>query len=122
MPRAMAWKGDSRRSRRNFLVRHLPLEIAAGDGSTIQGANVQVASIRVRFHETKGATVNGEIIPFQQFGQGLLDTPVAAYSGDKKVDHLGRGTDPAESQVEIVQNLPLPITVLAIIKEVSING
>lgn len=104
------------------LLRDLPLEVSAGEGVTVQGSNIQVASVRVRLHETAGASINGEVVPYQSFGDNLLDVPMALFSGDKEVDRLGRGSEPEESQVEIIQELPLPLTVLAIIKEVAING
>lgn len=102
-------------------IRDLPLELG-GDGSTIQGAAISVDEIRVRLYETEGCMINGERVPFRQFGDNLLDQPIAPYSHDKVVQNLGWGDEPNASQVEIVQDKPLPLTVLAIIKRVTVNG
>jgi hypothetical protein len=106
-------------------IKDLPPEIATTTG-TIQGAKMSVNSILVRLYQSKGCTLNGEEIPFREFGDNLLDQPIAAFSGDKIVGTIGwvdagwNEVNPA--QVEIIQDKPFPLTVLAIVKEVSING
>lgn len=101
------------------IIKDMPLELA-NPGQTIQGSAVSVNEIRVRLHESQGCTVNGEQVPFRQFPN--INSPVAPFSGDKKLFQLGCGTDPEQTQVTIVQDLPFDLTVLAIIKEVSVNG
>lgn len=100
-------------------IKDLPLELV-NPGQTIQGTATSVNAIRVRLFESEGCTVNGEQIPFRQFT--TANSPVAPFSGDKEVYNLGSGTDPELTQVTIEQDLPFPLTVLAIIKEVTING
>ncbi|HEY6872788.1 MAG TPA: hypothetical protein VI298_08695 [Geobacteraceae bacterium] len=100
-------------------ARDLPPGIIGG--SVVLGAQLSVNRIRVWLHESKGCTINGEQVPFRQFGAGLLDQPVAAFTGMQSVGNMGWGDDGAAGQVEIVQDLPLPCTVLAVVKEVSIN-
>lgn len=101
-------------------LKDLPLGLT-GSGATIsQPASLN--EIRVLFHDTKGCKVNGERIPFQRFDGELLDQPVPAYSGWKKVGALGWGDFGKGGQVEIIRDLPLPCTVLAIAKEITING
>lgn len=102
------------------VIKELPFD-PAQQGGTIQGAAVAVSEISVLLHESQGCTVNGEQIPFRRFGQGVLDQPITSFSGWKKVGNLGWGGTDA-SQVTIEQDLPLPLTVLAIAKEVTVNG
>jgi hypothetical protein len=100
-------------------IKDLPLELV-NPGQSIQGAATAVNKIRVRLHESEGCTVNGEQVPFRRFASA--NSPVEPFSGDKQVFNLGRGTDPEGTQVMIEQDLPYALTVLAIIKEVNING
>lgn len=101
-------------------IKDLPLDLAQ-QGMTAQGSNMAVAKIRVRLHETSGCMINGERLSFQKFGAEVLDQPVQTFTGDKQVQAIGRGPEPADSQVTIIQDKPLPLTVLAIIKQVAIN-
>jgi hypothetical protein len=89
--------------------------------STISSQS-SVNKIQVLLHGTKGCKVNNERIPFQQFDQDLLDKPVPAFTGWKEVGALGWGNTGSGGQVEIVRDLPLPCTVLAITKEVTVNA
>lgn len=84
-----------------------------------QGAAVSVHEIVVRLHETIGAEVAGQVIPFRKFGAGVLDAPVAPYTGDKRVSHLGwmKG----DIDCLIAQRQPLPLQVLAIIFNMTVN-
>lgn len=96
----------------------LPPEIPTAIG-TAQGQAISVNKCIVRLHESVGCTVNGEVVPFRQFGAGVLDTPIAPFSGDKAVNMLGWAS---KGVVTIEQTQPLPLTVLAIVKEVTVNG
>jgi hypothetical protein len=94
----------------------LPPEVA---GMTTQGNMVRQAEITVRFLETSGAEVEGEVIPFRSFGADLLDEPIAAFSGDKRINRLG--WDRSGAGITIVQDQPLPLHVLSVIQKLSIN-
>lgn len=102
-------------------IKDLPVALAS-QGSTILGEQVSVNKINVYLYKTRGCTINGERITFRSFGDDLLDKPVPEFTGIKEAGALGWSSDGTASQVEIVQDQPLPLTVLAIIKEVSING
>lgn len=79
---------------------------------TSQGKTKRIAKTQVRVDRTVGITVNGE----RYFmGPPVMDEPVQLYSGDIEVD-LDDGHDTA-GQIEIIQNQPLPITVVAIMPE-----
>lgn len=102
-------------------IKDLPIDIA-NPGTTMQGTAQAVKKIMVRLYESMGCNINGEEIPFRQFGQGVLGTSLSPFSGIKEVQGLGWSKDPSGSQVTIIQDKPLPMTVLSIIKEVEVNG
>lgn len=96
----------------------LPPEIP-GTMGTAQGQAVSVNKITVRLHEAVGCSINDMKIPFRQFGTSILDNNVKPFSGDKFISNIGWAE---QGVVSIKQTQPLPFTVLAIIKEVTING
>ena len=97
-------------------IQLLPPEVA---GMTTQGNMVRQGEITVRFLETSGAEVEGEVIPFRSFGADLLDEPIAAFTGDKRIPRLG--WDRSGAGITIVQDQPLPFHVLSVIQKLSIN-
>ena len=97
-------------------IKLLPPEVA---GMTTQGNMVRQAEITVRFLETSGADVEGEVIPFRSFGADLLDEPIALFTGDKRINRLG--WDRSGAGITIVQDQPLPLHVLSVIQKMSIN-
>jgi len=100
-------------------IKDLPPEFQGGLG-TVQAAQVSVNKVSVRLKDSLGCTINGEIIPFRKFGEDILDAPIEPFTGDKEATQIG--WERGGGQVEIVQDQPLPFTVLAIIKEVSVNA
>jgi hypothetical protein len=96
----------------------LPVEITTREGSAF-GSAVSVHEIIVSLYDSMGLTINGEVIPFRQFGIDNFNA-VIPYTGQKTVSNIdgweGGGV------VTIKQTQPLPCTILSIIKRVSING
>jgi hypothetical protein len=92
-------------------------ELMLPEGTT-QGRPVSLSEVVVRLYNSIGCKVENEQVPFRKFGAGILDKPVAPFTGDKKVDILGwaRG-----KQLTIKQTQPLPLCVLAIIKRVTVG-
>lgn len=82
-----------------------------------RGMAVSINEIQVLLHNSLGCEINGETIPFRKFGEDILDNPVAPFSGIKKINNIGWD----EGKVTIKQTQPLPFTVLAIIKKVTVN-
>lgn len=99
-------------------IKDLPLEAMTEVGS-IQGRAVSLDKIIVQLYKSIGCTLNGEQIPFREFGDGVLDTAIEPFTGEKRVPAGGWDN---KGVVEIKQTQPLPLTVLAIIKGVNING
>ena len=60
-------------------------------------------------------------LPFKKFGTGILNTPVPLFTGDKYITTLGWRKVDEQSLYKIVGDDPLPISVLSIKADVSIN-
>lgn len=109
-------------------IKLLNPELAGSPDGTTQGRAVSVSEFSVRFYQTVGGAIrvydkagnlkSEEDIPFRRFGVAVLDKPVSPFTGDKKVNLLGwdEGTN-----IDIVQNQPLPSQVLAAIYKVTVN-
>jgi hypothetical protein len=88
---------------------------------TAQGKKKRIHEIRARFFETLGGRIGGtltklENIYYRKSGDPM-DAPPPLFTGDKVITNpQGWNTD---GQVVIVQEDPLPITVLAVMAEVS---
>jgi len=106
------------------VIETLPPELGTGQG-TAQGNAISIHEIIVRFHETKGGTVNGQPIPTRSFGSGpVLDQPVPEFTGDKRIENLGwgrAGGGDSDGSVTITQDQPLPMQVLAVITRLTVN-
>jgi len=100
-------------------IKELPLSTYAG--SIVLGVAISVNKIGVQLCQSKGYTINGQQVPFRRYGDNM-SVPVPAFTGIKYVDELGWADDSTSAQVTIEQDLPLPLTVLSIVKEVTING
>lgn len=97
-------------------IETLEPEVQAPNG-TSAGSALSIHEAYVRFFQTQGATVQGETLPFRQFGAGILNAAVESFTGDKEVSMLGEN-----KTIVIQQTQPLPWQVLAVIMKVSANG
>lgn len=99
-------------------IETLTPELAGGTGSA-QGNSMRIAEVTLRFHETTGCELNGQVIPFRNFGLAVLDAPAPLFTGDHRVEKLGweRGAAP----LVIHQKQPLPFHLLAVIKKFTTN-
>lgn len=100
------------------LIRLLPPEFGTGMGAAA-GKRVLNGRTLVLFKDTIGCSVNGQALAFREFGEGVLDAPVAAFSGWKDVSDFGWSVDAGE--VEITQPQSYPFTVLAVVRRVTAN-
>jgi hypothetical protein len=98
-------------------IETLPPELMLPEGSP-QGRPVSLNEIVVRLYKSIGCKVQDEQIPFRTFGAGVLDKPVPAFTGDKKVDIVGweRGRT-----LVVKQTQPLPFCLLSVIKRVTVG-
>ena len=90
---------------------------------TSQGAPKRITRIMLRLHNTVGAKVGVNeaslwVVPFRTTND-RMDTAIPLFTGDKVFD-LASGWN-SEGRIVIVQEQPLPITVLAIAETVSVG-
>ena len=87
------------------------LRVEAGSQvGTAQGSKKRYNEVIVRLHETIGATINGDQLPFRSSANNMGE-PIPAFTGDKRVSNLGWNR---EGQITIKQTQPLPMTVLSV--------
>lgn len=100
-------------------IRQQAPEVALRTG-TSQGQAISTHRIQVRFFQTIGARINGQDLQFRQFDvPNTLDQPVAAFSGIKDMNDYGWAN--GESELVLEQSQPYPWTVLAIIRDMTVN-
>jgi hypothetical protein len=83
---------------------------AGSQAGTAQGRKKRYNEVMVRLLKTVGIKINGDQLPFRTsstpMGQNITE-----FTGDKRVINLGWDRD---GQIEIIQDQPLPMTVLGI--------
>lgn len=101
-----------------WAIRTLPFEMALQDGAAM-GRKRRIVSVDARLYQTTALTINGTEIAFKEFGVDALDTPVAPYTGVKRVRGF-LGWD-FEGQVLFGSDLSTKATVLGLAYTVSIQ-
>jgi hypothetical protein len=91
---------------------------AGQDAGTAQGEQKSINDITVRLYKSLGCTIQGDLLTFRKPADPM-GLPPPMFTGDKRVTNLGWST---EGQITIQQTQPLPMTVLAIITEISVGG
>lgn len=99
-------------------VKTLTPEIQGSTGSA-QGNSMRVGEITLRFLDTTGCKVNGQIIAFRNLGVHVLDQPPPLFTGDHRLENLG--WERGQASIEITQEQPLPFHLLCVIKKMTIN-
>jgi hypothetical protein len=95
----------------------------AGEGGTSQSKTKRINEVTLRLHETVGVEVgpntdNMERIPFRS-SAAAMDTAVPLFTGDKQIEFDDDFN--TDGYVTIRQNQPLPLTVISIYPEITIN-
>lgn len=86
---------------------------------TSQGNQQRTGTVILRLLNTIRCVVDGQPIPFREFGQGILDQAPQPYTGDKDVSDFG-WDDKAE--ITIMQDQPYQWQVLALIRQFTVNN
>lgn len=89
----------------------------ASNVGTAQGAHTSTSKIRVRLLDSVGMAINGDVVPFRNFGKYVLNKPAPLFTGD--MEHQLLGWDNQEITIE--QRQPLPFHLLAVIRTININ-
>ena len=99
------------------------LRIDAGSAmGSSQGKNKRIGEVTVRLFRTVGLKIGTsstelDTIPFRSSSDGM-DTALTLFTGDKTAEFNGGYDD--DATITIVQDLPLPMTVLAIFPTLSV--
>jgi hypothetical protein len=106
----------------NFNPRVKDLPVENPQVGTVLGMPVNVSEVILRLSETAGIKVNGKTVSFRGFGPSGGGSPLDAipprFTGVKELKGW-RGWSEG-GQVEITQDDPLPMTILAISKRVNV--
>jgi hypothetical protein len=94
----------------------MPIEAGSATG-TAQGKKKRIGKVTVRLHQTLGCKIGYDddhldVIPFRKAGDPM-DAPPPLFSGDKEITYP-KGWE-KDAQPMVVQDQPLPLTVLAMI-------
>jgi hypothetical protein len=104
-------------------IKLLTPEVGTGTG-TAQGNSMSMRELTMRFYNTLGAQViDGEgrdqDVPFRHFGPAVLDQPPPMYSGLLRIEMLG--WERGRSELSIVQDQPLPMHLLSVVRKITVN-
>jgi len=100
-------------------VKTMPTEPVLQSGS-VQGVRKRIVQVDAILNETKELVINGKQISFRNFGPGVLDTAIDAFTGVKTAHGiLGYS---ATGQITLTQNVPLPMTVLGLEYKLSVGN
>lgn len=100
-------------------VKTMPTEPVLSSGS-VQGVRKRIVQVDAILNETKDLVINGKQISFRNFGVGVLDQPIEAFTGVKTAHGiLGYS---ATGQITLTQNVPLPMTVLGLEYKLSVGS
>ena len=108
----------------SHVVEPLPPLVSNAIG-TGHGIKVRLIEATFRLFETQALAVDtgagSEPEPFQLLGNGLLDAPVAPFTGDKSVRALGWRPAGVEPLWRIAGDAPLTFTLLSVTTELKVN-
>ena len=100
-------------------VKTMPTEPVLSSGS-VQGVRKRIVQVDAILNQTKDLVINGKQISFRNFGVGVLDQPIEAFTGVKTAHGiLGYS---ATGQITLTQNVPLPMTVLGLEYKLSVGS
>lgn len=81
----------------------------AGGAGTTAGLPRKWAEVYVSLLESRGVTINGEVLPFATVGD-VVGAAIVPFTGEKKISNLGW----EDSRITIEQTQPLPCTIRGI--------
>ena len=100
-------------------LKTMPAEPKLPQG-TVQGVNKRIVQVDAIVHETQNMSINGKLVPFRQFGTGVLGQSVQEFTGTKTVHGLLGFSN--TGQITITQSVPLKMTVLGIEYRMSVGN
>lgn len=96
----------------------MPVDIKLQSGTRI-GFKKRIVQVNVIVDNTQHLNINNQPLPFRNFDNPLLDLPIQAFTGVKRIDGIrGYTTD---ATIEITQTLPLKMTLLGLEYKVAVH-
>lgn len=83
-------------------------------------SSLNTSEVTMHFLETASATMNGQLVPFRNFGGQLLDQPIPLFTGYHRCENLDEWNR-GETAVEISQDDPMPFHLLSVIRRLTAN-
>lgn len=119
-----------RTSKRTLIGTHFQsridmLTIEAGTGAgTAQGNSMHIGEVTARLLNTLGLQVldgegRAQEIEFRKFGADVLDVAPPLFTGNVRIEMLG--WERGKAEISLVQDQPLPMHVLSVMRKVTIN-
>jgi hypothetical protein len=104
----------------NFTVTAItmPAEPKLASGS-VQGVQKRILQVDALVYESQSMSINGQVVPFVQFGTEVLDTPIDQFTGTKTVHGLLGFS--RTGQITITQTVPLQLTLLGLEYRMSVG-
>lgn len=102
----------------DVVIRTMPAEPRLAQG-TLLGTKKRILQVDAVVYESQNMSLNGKLVPFRNFGVGVLDSAIQEYTGTKTVSGL-LGFDKT-GQITISQTAPLKLTVLGLEYRMSIG-
>lgn len=90
----------------------------SGGLGTSQGNQQRTGRVILRVLNTIRCLVNGQIIPFREFGENVLDKAPQPFTGDKDITEFGWDSS---SEITITQDQPYDWYVLALLRQFTVN-
>ena len=100
-------------------IKTMPAEPNLSSGS-IQGLKKRILQVDAIVYETQNMSINGQLVAFRNYGEGVLDQAVGEYPGLKTVHGLLGYSQ--TGQITITQTAPLKMTVLGLEYRMSIGN
>ena len=99
-------------------IKTMPAEPRLAQG-TLLGTKKRILQVDAVVYESQNMSLNGKLVPFRNFGVGVLDSAIQEYTGTKTVSGL-LGFDKT-GQITISQTAPLKLTVLGLEYRMSVG-
>ena len=96
----------------------MPAEVNLQTGTRV-GFKKRIVQVNVVVNESQHVNINGQPIPFRNFDNPLLDSPIAEFTGVKRIDGLRGYT--RDAAIEITQTLPLKLTLLGLEYKIAVH-
>jgi hypothetical protein len=100
------------------LAKTMPVELRLQTGSRLTFKK-RIVQINAIVNQSQHMNLNGQFVPFRNFGSNLLDEPVPEFTGVKRLDGV-RGYD-REIAIEITQDKPLKLNLLGLDYKVAVH-